>query len=99
MERDAELAEHADEISNIKGLARQVPVSAYDPETVAFKPASFDGALIRELLHELPLKSAFLSKVSDAVRPFGHLVLTDLVLKDEEAAGEQGRESMVDARA
>ncbi len=86
MERDAELAAHADEISNIKGVARQVPVSAYDPQTVAFKPASFDGALIREMLHELPLKSAFLRKVSEAIRPFGHIVITDLMLRDEEAA-------------
>ena len=86
MDRDAELAAHADELSNIKGLARQVPISAYDPETVAFKPSSFDGALIREMLHELPLKSAFLQKVSEAVRPFGHIVITDLMLRDEAAA-------------
>lgn len=86
MDRDAELAAHADEISNIKGLARQVPVSDFDPETVAFKPSSFDGALMREMLYELPLKSAFLRKVADAVRPFGHIVMTDLMLRDEEAA-------------
>lgn len=85
-DREPELAEHGNAISNRTGLGRQAPISAFDPETVAYKPQSFDGALLREMLFELPSRDAFLEKVADAVRPFGHIVLTDLMLKDEEAA-------------
>ncbi|WP_425403908.1 class I SAM-dependent methyltransferase [Hwanghaeella sp.] len=83
LERNPELAQHGAAISKAKGLDRKVPITAYEPNKVSLKPASFDGALIRETLYAIPEREAFLTKVAEAIRPFGHIVLTDLMLAKE----------------
>ncbi|WP_161973683.1 class I SAM-dependent methyltransferase [Hwanghaeella grinnelliae] len=85
MERNPELAREAAALSKMKGLDRKVPITAYEPDKISLKPTSFDGVLIRETLYTIPDREAFLRKVAASIRPFGHLVLTDLMLVNEEA--------------
>ncbi len=85
LERNPELAQHAADLSKLKGLERKVPITAYEPDRISLKSSSFDGVLIRESLYSIPHRDKFLAKVSAAIRPFGHIVLTDLMLANEEA--------------
>jgi SAM-dependent methyltransferase len=89
LERNPELARQAAVLSKMKGLDRKVPITAYEPARISLKPASFDGALIRETLYTTPDRETFLRKVADSIRPLGHLVLTDLMLTDEEARNDR----------
>lgn len=89
LERNPELARQAAVLSKMKGLDRKVPITAYEPARMSLKPASFDGALIRETLYTTPDRETFLRKVADSIRPLGHLVLTDLMLADEEARNDR----------
>lgn len=89
LERNPELAAHAAALSRKHGLDRKVPITAYDPDTLSLKPSSFDGVLVRETLYAIPDRDAYLAKIADAIRPFGHLVLTDLMLADEKARADR----------
>lgn len=83
-ERNPDLAKHGARISNTKGLDRKVKISSYDPATLELKPGSANGVLIREILYTISDRVTFLEKVAAAVRPLGHIVLTDLMLAKEE---------------
>lgn len=96
LERNPDLAEHAAALGKMKGLDRKVPISAYEPAKVSLKPSSFDGALLRETLYAIPDRERFLKKVAEAVRPFGHIVLTDLMLADEDARSDPAVESWLE---
>jgi len=85
-EMDSELAELAHALSVKHGVERRIPIAAYDPETFELPERKFNGILCRERLFRITNKDRFLGMTFNALRPRGHFVMTDFVLKTESDA-------------
>ncbi|MEQ8604644.1 MAG: class I SAM-dependent methyltransferase [Marivibrio sp.] len=85
-ESDSELADHAMALSRKHGHERRAPIAALDEESFDLGEKRMDGVLMRERLFRFHNKQRALDCVFRALKPRGHLVLTDFVLADEAAA-------------
>lgn len=87
-ESDAELAGHAMDLSRRHGQERRAPIHALDEETFDLPERSVDGILMRERLNRIRNKPKLLDTAFNALRPRGHLIITDFVLRDEAALAD-----------
>ncbi|MBP5856880.1 methyltransferase domain-containing protein [Marivibrio halodurans] len=87
-ESDAELAGHAMELSRRHGQERRAPIHALDEETFDLPEKSVDGILMRERFNRIRNKPKLLDTAFNALRPRGHLIITDFVLRDEAALAD-----------
>jgi cyclopropane fatty-acyl-phospholipid synthase-like methyltransferase len=85
LEADPDLAEEGDKRSRQRDLENKAPIRAYDPARVELKTASFDRVFSRDLIYLLPdrEKELLLTAVHRGLKEKGHLLFTDLVLKDD----------------
>lgn len=81
-EASTELLEAGHAFSTRAGLAKKIPVAAFDPERPEFKKGSFDRIIARDLVHTLRDKDGFLRAVKTGLKKRGQLLLTDFVLRD-----------------
>ena len=88
---EPELAAEATIQAEIHSLELKAAVKPLDPEQVEFKPNFFSGALIRETLYRIADKKSFLTKVTEALKPGGQLVISDLFFADDAATSEMDR--------
>lgn len=79
-EPDPELAEMGQDYSTRHGMARKVPIRTYDAAALDFAGKKFDGFLMREVLFRFPAIRAALDHIHAALKPGGHIVLTDFAL-------------------
>lgn len=86
MESDEDLAKKAQELSVKVGMERRAPIRGFDPDTVELKKARYDAILLRESIFKFRRKDLFIKQVYDAMKPSGHLMLTDYVLKNSSSA-------------
>ena len=85
-ELDADLAEHAMALSKKHGHDRRAPVEPLIEDALSLGEGKADGILMRERLYRVRNKAKFLDDLFAALKPRGHIVLTDFVLCDEAAA-------------
>ena len=88
---EPELAAEATIQAEVHSLELKAAVKPLDPEQVEFKPNFFSGALIRETLYRIADKKSFLTKVTEALKPGGQLVISDLFFADDAATSEMDR--------
>ena len=81
LESDDTLARRGMEISTQQGMQKRAPITVYDPRTIDLRPHSFDCILSRQSTSALADKEPFLQSVAAALKPRGHLLLTDYVLE------------------
>ena len=82
MERAPEIAKRAHAMSIDAGLAKKVPVVAYDPETVELKAHAFDCAYAEYLTCSIQAKERFIKEVNKALKARGQFGFVDFVLAD-----------------
>jgi len=83
MESDPVLAEKANELSAKHGMDKKAPVAHFDPDSIALREGRYDGILMRESMFKINNKQHMLNSMFKALKPRGHLIITDLVYKQE----------------
>lgn len=76
-EPDPELAEEAQRLGRARKLDKKVPIAAYDPGEPPLRGGKFNGILARDLLFTLPDPQGMLSLIDSALKPRGHVVISD----------------------
>lgn len=79
LEADAALVRLGVEMSTLQGLQKRAPVTIYDPATLELRSHSFDCILARQCTYTLEDKARFLKVLVAALKPHGHLLITDYV--------------------
>lgn len=83
LERDKELAAAGNAISARTGFSRHAPITHYDPEKFDYTKR-VDTIIAREMLYTIKNKGGFVAKLTNALKPKGHLLLTDLTCDNPE---------------
>ncbi len=96
MESDEYLAKRAHELSVMAGMEKKAPVTNYDLESLDLPTGRFDGVLIRDRGWSFKGKETLLRKVDSALKSKGHLILTDLALKDFASTSCDAVQSWID---
>ncbi|NMM44432.1 class I SAM-dependent methyltransferase [Rhodospirillaceae bacterium KN72] len=79
-ESDPELAELAMELSRRHGMDKKVAVTPFDPDDFTLPAGRYNGILTRERAYRIRNKAKYLETICNALRPRGHIILTDFVL-------------------
>jgi SAM-dependent methyltransferase len=90
-ERDPEMAARGNAMSVAAGLARKVPIAAYDPETVELRAGAFDAAYAEHLTFAIKDKPRLFRAMKKALKPRGQITFTDFV-----SLGQPGVEPALD---
>lgn len=80
MEPNDVLAAHGMEESTMAGLAKKVPIIAYDPESVELRPNGFDCVFVKEMFFTVVNKRHLFSSIVKSLKKNGQLLFTDYVL-------------------
>jgi len=89
LESDAALARQGMEMSTLQGMQKRAPVGVYDPEAIDLRAGSVDCILARQSTYTLADKDHFLQSLTAALKPRGHLLLTDYVLEPKAPAAPE----------
>jgi cyclopropane fatty-acyl-phospholipid synthase-like methyltransferase len=81
LERDGELVKESQTITDRSGFLRHVSMEKYNPDYFA-PTARVDAVVMREFLYTVRDKEAFMSKVANALKPKGQLLITDFICED-----------------
>jgi SAM-dependent methyltransferase len=84
-ELDRDLAAEAMRLSVAHGLEKRCPIKPLDEGSLQLGERRSDGVMLRDRLHLFHNKQKLLDGVFTALRPRGHLILTDFVLKSDAA--------------
>lgn len=85
LEADPDLAREGGERSRKGEFERKAPISLYDPETIEFKPRSFDCIMGREPFLTVRDKKRLLRAISRGLREKGQLLFTEILVPDRGA--------------
>ncbi len=88
-ESDPDLAHAASALSDRHRMFRMAPIEHYDPDSFELNERHYDGILVRETLFRHRNKNRSFEMLYNALKPRGHLILTDIVLPNEAAAGSR----------
>ena len=80
LEADEALVRRGMEMSTLQGMQKRAPVTVYDPATLELRSHSFDCILARQCTYTLADKERFLKLLVAALKPHGHLLITDYVV-------------------
>lgn len=80
MEPNDVLAAHGMEESTMAGLAKKVPIVAYDPESVELRPNGFDCVFVKEMFFTVVNKRHLFSTIAKSLKKQGQFLFTDYVL-------------------
>ena len=80
LERSAEIAAQGHAMSVRLGMAKKVPISAYDPEQFELRPKAFDAIIGQYLTVAVQNKQRFFTQVLQALKQRGQFTFTDFVL-------------------
>ena len=83
LEYDADLAEKANELSVKYGMDRRAPITSFNPEKIGLKDARYDAIIMRESNYLYKRKDLVLKQIYDALKPSGHLMMTDFALRSQ----------------
>jgi len=86
LERVADTAKRGNQASVDAGLARKVPISAYDPEKLELRAHGFDAVYAQYLTATISDKERLMRMVMRSLKPRGQFAFIDLVLQDGDAA-------------
>lgn len=81
MESDAELADLANELSIKHGMEKRAPIESFDPDELTLREKRYDAIMVRESMFAFQNKKAIMDQCFNALKPLGHLLITDFVLK------------------
>lgn len=85
MESDAELANLANDLSIKHGMEKRAPIQTFDPNKLELPEKRYDAILIRESMFAYTGRQSIIEKAFNALKPRGHLLVTDLVLKKSDS--------------
>ncbi len=88
---EPELAAEATIQAEVHSLELKAAVKPLDPDQVEFKPSFYVGALIQETLYRIADKKSFLAKITESLKPSGHMMISDLFFADDAATSEMDR--------
>jgi SAM-dependent methyltransferase len=84
LERRVDLAERGQALSVAANLGKQVPIRHFDPETVEFRPKSFDAAYCQMLTSAVADKERLFREIRRGLKPRGQVAFVDVMLRDGE---------------
>jgi hypothetical protein len=87
LEADAALVRRGMEMSTLQGMQKRAPVTLYDPATLELRNHSFDCILARQCTYTLADKERFLKLLVAALKPRGHLLITDYAMAPAASGG------------
>lgn len=85
MEADDELANLANDLSIKHGMEKRAPIQTFDPVKLELPEKRYDAIMIRESMFAYPTRESLIEKAFNALKPRGHLLITDYVLKNQES--------------
>lgn len=85
MEADPELANLANDLSVKHGMEKRAPIQTFDPVKLELPEKRYDAIMIRESMFAYPTRESLIAKAFNALKPRGHLLITDYVLKDHDS--------------
>lgn len=97
METDEVLAKKAHELSVVAGMEKKAPIAHYTVEALDLPTGRYDGILIRDRFWQTDDKEQMLKKVDSALKSKGHLMLTDLALKDFASGSSEAVQGWMEA--
>ncbi len=65
------------------------PLQPYNPEDFELKEQAYDGALVREILHQVENKEEFLKRICQSLKERGQILIVDYVLAKEGVQSKQ----------
>lgn len=77
-ESDPELADLGARLSRRHGMQRKANVQPYEHDKLEIQAAKYTGILVRERVYQFARKDIFLEQCFTALKPGGHLIITDL---------------------
>ncbi len=80
VERDAALAHAGKELSKRAGLERKAEINAYKAEEFVSRPGGFDCILSIEALHEFEQREILISRLENALKTRGQIMITEFTL-------------------
>jgi len=86
LERRVDLAERGHALSVSANLGKRVPIRQYDPETVEFRPKSFDATYCQMLTSAVADKERLFREIRRGLKPRGQLAFVDVMLRDGDPA-------------
>lgn len=89
MEADPDLAALGRDLSERQRMDRKAPVEHFDPDIFELPAKKYDGILAQNTIHRHRNKKRSFDMLYQALKPRGHLLLTDLVLPNEAAANSR----------
>lgn len=92
MESDGELADHANDLSVQHGMEKRAPIGSFDPNTLELREKRYDAIMIRESLYAFTARPDIIKKAFNALKPRGHLLVTDYVLTKQDSLDEKAIE-------
>jgi ubiquinone/menaquinone biosynthesis C-methylase UbiE len=81
LERDPGLVARGMEMSVLQGMQKRAPINSFDPEKLELRAGSYDCILGRQATFAVANKEKFLRVLIAALKPRGHLLLTDFVIE------------------
>ena len=97
LEPDPILAAKAHELSVVAGMEKKAPITQVNLETLELQTGRYDGVLIRDRFWSFSDKEQVLRKVDSSLKAKGHLILTDLVLKDMASSAGDAVQGWIEA--
>ncbi|HVJ51933.1 MAG TPA: methyltransferase domain-containing protein [Aliidongia sp.] len=86
LERQPDVAKRGNKASVDAGLARKVPITAYDPETTELRAHAFDAVYAQHLTATVGNKDRLFGEVLRSLKPRGQFSFIDLVQLDGDAS-------------
>ncbi|WP_259782740.1 methyltransferase domain-containing protein [Aestuariispira ectoiniformans] len=85
MEADPELANLANDLSIKHGMEKRAPIQTFDPNKLELPEKRYDAIMIRESMFAYPSRGSLIEKAFNSLKPRGHLLITDYVLKQPDS--------------
>ncbi len=71
------------ELSVMHGMAKKVPITLFDPETIELPAKKYDCIFSKEMMHHVQDKKRLLAQIMDALKPNGQFFFTNFVITDK----------------
>lgn len=69
-------------LSVMHGMAKKVPLTEFDPQTIELPKRKFDCIFSKEMMHHIQDKKRLFGQISNALKPNGQFCIINYVVKD-----------------
>jgi len=71
------------ELSVMHGMAKKVPVTLFDPQTINLPAKKYDCIFSKEMMHHVQDKKRLLAQITEALKPTGQFFITNFTVTDK----------------